>query len=474
MIATRVHPIVKTAYGTGNFATGVAMQILGTYLVFYSTAILGLPGTLIGTIMGASIFWDAITDPVMGYISDKTSHKGLGRRHPYMILGVLGIGITNYFVWNIQPSQNWQTTLAQLVLWVFLFKTFLTVYVTPYTALGAEMSLDYNERTVIQGVKSVFFVLGLGFVSVAGLYWFFPSTPEFPSGQLNPHAYGTMALASSVIILLTGAIGIFPTLGTVEVIRKRSQAFVHKAPANLWASLVRTYRNQPFRKVVLAYMFSNLSSALLANMGLIVFTFTFKLGSADIALIVGVQFFLAIVSQPAWAYLSSRYGKRRALIWGFTLSLLGACYFFTLVLFMENASGHPWYFMPFSLGTGAGIGALFTLPLSMVADTVDLDEARGGQRIEGVYFGALTFVYKFTQAIALVFIGSFLDFAGFDSGLKIQSTDTRFLLGIVLSLGAMVSFTLSITQVRAYRLTEAQVQECQEKIKAFQNSSAAH
>jgi len=460
----------KIAYGAGNFATGISMQILGTYLVFYSTAVLGLPGSVIGAVMGGSILWDALTDPVMGYVSDKTSHKGLGRRHPYMIFGALGIALTNYLVWNIDPRFNSNIKMVLICGLVILLKTFLTVYVTPYTALGAELSMDYNERTRIQSIKAVFFVLGLGFVSVAGLYWFFRPAPGYPLGQLNPAAYSLMALVSSLVVLASAVACIVPTIKQVPRIRERSKAFLHEAPVNFKDSVARAFKNLPYRRVVLAYMFSNLASAFLANLGLLVFTYTFGLGSGDIAMIIGIQFFFAVISQAPWAVLSCKKSKRYALIGGFLLSLLGTLYFTILVFLQDLVFGKPWVFLPFSITVGFGIGALFTLPLSMVADTVDLDEAEGGSRNEGVYFGTLTLVYKLAQALTLVLIGFFLDLSGFDSSLQTQERHTLLAMGLVLGLGGFVCFVFAIISVWRYDLDQQAVAACRERILALRRA----
>jgi len=455
----------KIAYGSGNLATGVAMQIVGSFFVFYATAILGLPGRYVGTVMGLSIFWDAVTDPVMGHISDKTRSRRLGRRHPYLLGGALGIAVVNYLVWTIDPELGTFVKLTLATMYVLLFKTFMTVYVTPYTALGAELSTDYNERTTIQGVKAMFFVLGLAFVSVAGLFWYFRPTPAYPVGQLNPEAYSFMGLASSIVIVASALACFFPTLKYIEPIRRRSGPESTGAAAySLKASLVDAFRNKPFTMVVLGYTFSNLSSALLGNLGLIVFTYTFSLSNSDIAFIIGVQFFCSIVSQPVWGAFSRRVGKMPALVLGFGLSIVGSLYFVVLVFLRAPVQGNALAFLPFAISAGFGIGALFSLPLSMVADTVDLDESQGGARLEGLYYGTLTLAYKLAQAVVLVLIGVLIDLLGFDPSAPVQSTFTVVSLGLVLGLGAVASFGAAILAVRRYPLTEAKVHECRARI----------
>jgi Na+/melibiose symporter-like transporter len=87
-VTNRNIPIIdKVGYGVGNLSIGIAMQVVGTYLVFFSTVILGIPGYLVGLAVSISIFWDAITDPLMGYLSDITKSKIFGRRHLYLIIG---------------------------------------------------------------------------------------------------------------------------------------------------------------------------------------------------------------------------------------------------------------------------------------------------------------------------------------------------------------------------------------------------
>jgi Na+/melibiose symporter-like transporter len=458
-------PLVdKVAYGAGNLATGVAMQILGSFFVFYATAILGLPGKFVGIVMGLSIFWDAVTDPVMGHISDRTRSRRLGRRHPYLLGGALGIALVNYMIWTIDPALVSFAKIALATVLVLLFKTFMTVYVTPYTALGAELSTEYNERTTIQSIKAVFFVMGLNLVSVGGMFWFFRPTALYPVGQLNPDAYSFMGLASSLVVLGSALAAFFPTLKYIEPMRRPSGESGGMELSSLRVALADAWKNRPLRMVVYTYTFSNLSSALLGNLGLIVFTYTFGFSNRDIALVVGVQFLCAMLSQPLWDALSRKMGKMPALVLGFGLSTVGSVYFSVMVFLHASIQGSALALIPFALTAGSGIGALFTLPLSMVADTVDLNESEGGARLEGLYYGTMTLSYKLAQAVALVVIGVLIDAFGFDASAPTQERLTIVALGLVLGLGATVSFVAAILAIIRYPLTEAKVHECRARI----------
>ena len=140
-----VNLIDKIGYGMGNFSYGVISQAIATYIVFFSTSILNISGTMIGVAVSISIIWDALTDPIMGYISDHTYSKRYGRRHIYLIIGLVGMALSNMAIWSIQPEWSLPIKYILVLLLLLIVKTFTTVYATPYTALGAELSEDYNE-----------------------------------------------------------------------------------------------------------------------------------------------------------------------------------------------------------------------------------------------------------------------------------------------------------------------------------------
>jgi Na+/melibiose symporter-like transporter len=455
----------EVAYGIGNLSVGIAMQVVGTYLVFFSTVILGIPGYLVGLAVGFSVFWDAITDPVMGYISDITKSKRFGRRHLYLIIGSIGVALTLTLMWIIPSNLNTNIKFILLFIDIILFKTFITIYVTPYTALGAELSSDYHERTSIQSIKTIFFLLGLAFVSVAGLYLFFQPTIEFPHGQLNPDSYRNIGYTSAIIVLVTSIICIWNTKKYIPKLN-RNQTIENKGNnINLFIdSLKSTIKNKAFRAVALCYLFNNLASAFLSNIGLHVFTYTFVLTSQQIAIILGLQFLMSILSQPIWMLIASRYDKKPSMIFGLFLSFFAGIIFLGLVIFKSNVVSNVFYFFPYAIVAGFGTGALFTLPLSMVADTIDYDELNRGYRFEGFYFGSLTLYYKLSQSIAIFFIGILLDLIRFDSSLSIQSEFTLISLGLILAFGSMISFALSNLSIRMYDLNKEKVIEIQSKI----------
>jgi len=455
----------KIGYGSGNFSAGIASQVIGTYLVFYCTVILNIPGSLVGLAVSLSIIWDAISDPLMGYISDMTKSKLFGRRHQYILIGGIGLGIFNYLLWHIHSGLSDYLKFAIIFFLLIVIKTFSAIYVTPYTALGAELSNDYNERTNIQSIKTVFFLLGLAFVSVFGMFVFFRSTPKFPSGQLNPASYSSMGSFSSILIIVFAVICFYSTKKYIPILDERAEKGGSDTKLkNLLAAFKEIFLNKSFRYVAFAYMFTNIATALVANTGLHVFTYTFSLSSQQIALIVGVQFLVSILSQPIWSLASRKLDKKPSMIIGIIVCFISSILFLLLVLVKNHVAGNVSYFMPFAILAGFGTGGLITLPFSMIADVIDLDELNTGKRAEGSYYGCLQLFYKFSQSVTLLLIGFVLDLVKFDASLPLQAESTVIILGLLLSIGSGLSFIAAFLSLSGYDLNRLKIEDIQKKI----------
>ncbi len=302
-------------------------------------------------------------------------------------------------------------------------------------------------------------------MSVAGLYLFFQPSIEFPHGQLNPDSYRNIGIISAVLVLFSAQVCYRSTKKYIEVLNRKQIKDKQEGNFNRFMdSLKSTVQNKAFRAVALCYMFTNLASAFLSNMGLHVFTYTFVLSSQQIAIILAVQFGMSILSQPIWMFITRKIDKKPAMFIGLLISILAGLIFVFLVLLKAQVSSQILYFMPYAIFAGFGTGALFTIPLSMVADTIDLDELERGQRFEGFYFGSLTLYYKLSQAIAIFMIGVLLDLIRFNSALAQQSEFTLLSLGLILAFGSILSFGFAYLSIRIYPLHKDRVHQIQAEI----------
>jgi len=458
----KISMIDKFAYGIGNFSTGTSMQVISVFLVFYCINILNISGSFVGIATSAGIVWDAVTDPLMGYISDCTRLKKLGRRHLYILIGSIGLALSNFLLWSISPNWTGKTKILILFICLFAIKTFSTIYVTPYTALGAELTNDYNERTSIQSIKTIFFLAGLAFATVAVLALFFKPTAEYPMGQKNPAAYPVMGFYTSLIILILALVCFFVTKKYIPILNEN----IEEKPAefklsSMFHSFLEVLKNKNFKAVGFPYMFSNLVTALITGLGMTVFTDVFLLTSGEISLILAVLLGFSVISQPFWTMTSKKLDKKPALKQSIVLCIIASCLLVLLVIFKNSVKGNAPIFFPFAALAGFGIGGLMSLPLSMIADIIDTEEFDTGVRSEGTYYGCLTLLYKLGQSIAMLLVGNVLHLL---DTTKISPNTNEYILGFILSIGSILFFILAIISLMSYNLSKEKIAEVQNEI----------
>jgi len=457
--------IDKIAYGFGDLGNGLAMQVVGSYLVFFMTSILHIPGTIAGLAIGVSIFWDAITDPIMGYISDNTRSKIFGRRHGYLLLGAIGVSFSILGLFFIPLDSSLTVKVILIFVFIISYKTFITILVTPYTALGSELSQDYSERTQIQSIRSVFFMSGVALMMVGGMYVFFQPTAQYPIGQLNPQAYLNIAIFTAIFSLAAILVVYFQTRKYIGPLSKNHGLIGETSSIKrILKTFMDTYKNRAFVAVATAYMFCNIATAIVNNIGIHVFTYAFAFDSSMIATVIGVQFFFSILSQPLWVFLVGKTDKKSALLLGLFITLLATFYFLGVAVFHGSFQQNVWIFMPYSVIAGIGTGAMFSIPSSMVGDTIDVEELESGIRNEGVFFGSMTLFYKSSQAVVVFILGILLDLIGFNSHITVQAPFTQLALGLILSLGCGLAVILSAWSILKYPLSKQRVLEIRQQL----------
>lgn len=444
---------LKLGYGIGALSYGIPFQIISGFFLFYANSVLGISGTLAGTIFAISIFWDAFTDPIMGYISDKTSPKVLfGRRLFYVFIGAIGLAISNFFLWSIDVRLSGLAKAAILGLLLILVKTFATIFTTPYLALGAELSTDYNERTSVQSYRTAFFFLGFLFPVIVGL-------GIFKVGD-NPEAYSMFAGTTSIIILVCAAIAIVATRGkslfpSAKKVRKTNIAGMLKETGI-------ALKCDDFRNISFSLLFVNMAMGIVSAVGLHTFSFTFHLGDTEKMIVLGSLFGMALIAQPIWVFIAKRFEKKAALKACLYINLAVAVVFLILVLNNEWVSQNYLIILAPSIIMGFSIGGSIALPYSMISDTVDKDAYNTGVRKEGVFYGFATFLYKLSQAVAIFSVGALLDIIKFNANV-VQPNSIYLKLGLILPIGFLICFMGALYFTIKYSLDKKKVAEFQSK-----------
>ncbi|MCM1404675.1 MAG: MFS transporter [Prevotella sp.] len=422
----------KLIYGVGAFGYGSVNQMLGNFLMFFGTGVLGLSGTLMGLAIALSTVWDAVTDPLVGALSD--NYRGrFGKRHTFMLVGCFGVAALNLLIWNIDPSWGETSKFLVLLVALLLIETFNTVYSTPYGALGFDMCQTYHERTSIQSFKTVF-------QSAALL------VPSLLMGiVLVPKAVATMDTATSgyrVIANITSTLciitGLLTILGTRRYRNSGAQPLPKRGTPNPRFSFFGAFfailddRNNVF--LIVAYAVALSCSAFITSLGMHVFTYTFHFSSLQISLVMGCLVAGLIAGQPLWCQVSNRLGKKQTVqvaLWVVLVGVAGFAVLLTARIFL--ATGWVlWLLAADILMISIGVGCIYSLPISMFADNIQLEST-------AMATGFLTFCTKCTNALVTFIVGLLLDVIGFQSGVATQTLQVSTALGWVLVGGVTVA-----------------------------------
>lgn len=449
----------KLAYGVGNLGYGTIAQMVSNFIMFFGTSILGLPGTLVGIAIALSVFWDGISDPIIGYFSDRHNSKIFGKRLGFMLIGTLGVAIFNLLLWVIPMEMSVGLKFCWLLVSLLAIETFNTLFATPYVALGIDIAPDYSEQSSVQGFKTTFFILGMVMPSV--LMFLFMPGGDGAQGQFNQSAYINIAYFTSALCLIAGTICILGTLKKVQSIykeekkKKREKNFFFKIFYLFFTSL----KKKNYGSLIIGYSVALISAAFLTSVGMHLFTYSYHFGSTQISILMSILFVSAILSQPFWIYLSNRIDKKPALNISLLIILIGIGLTALTFIFRGLMSQTLlfWLVAPCILFCGFGTGALYSLPISMYADVITMDRLETGENNTAIYSGFMTLAYNIANCLALLVIGVLLDIIKFDPKQPVQALSVQNWLGVIVFLGCVISISLAMLIFSKYKLKRADV-----------------
>ncbi|PKK96101.1 MAG: hypothetical protein CVV59_00210 [Tenericutes bacterium HGW-Tenericutes-4] len=344
-------------------------------------------------------------------------------------------------------------------------ETFNTMFATPYTALGTELTDDYNERTNIQAYKTIFYLLS--FLAPAILLYLFLSADLTQASQ---QGYMQISLVTSALAIV---IGVFCVFGTFSTIPKLKQKYAlakkekkEKTASQIFKMFFYSLRRRNYNSLIGGYAVSLVSSAIITGVGLHLFTYGFHFSKTNISIILGTLVLSTIISQPFWVKISKKYEKKPALLKGVLICLLGVAIIAAAFIFRTQVGVNVSFIMCLVaiIVSGFGTGALYSLPISMFADLMTLEYAKTEKESAGIYSGFMTFAYKLANAFALLLVGVLLDVIGFDSSLTTQPTTVQNGLGTVAIMGIAMSLIGAYYIFAQYTVKKEQVEKASRRI----------
>lgn len=463
--------MTRVLYGVGQMAEGIKSDSFALFLLFYYREVLGLSGTLAGLALMISLVSDAVSDPLVGALSDRARTRW-GRRHPFMAAAALPVAITYYLSFS-PPAGLGQTGLfAWLVVFTVLARFALTLFIVPYMALGAELSEDYHERTRIVTLRTAFATLGRSLPGLLGFVVFMRPSEAFPNGQLNPDAYRPYALVTAVLILLPIVVSVVGTRGLIgSLVGSGPRADAHGLPdrrgrllQGLAHDFVNCLRLPNFRVHFFGSTVAFTAWGLMGTLAIHLATYFWRVGTQGLVLWGMGMFSGLFAGLLFWTRAAATHEKRDVFVRGLALFILFTAppvFLRTFGLWpADNSSAH----MLLYVGTTGflahfGIAATMTTGGSMMADVADEDELAHGQRREGIFFGAVSFAAKAALGVGAQVAGLVLDLVGLVPGSDPDtvSTDVVRNLGLVLGITVIAVVGLSMRIYLTYDLTRARL-----------------
>ncbi len=461
----RLNFSTKLCYGIGNLGYGSLSQTVNNFIMFFGTSIMGISGSLVGFVIALASLWDGVSDPLVGYISDRTKSKKFGPRLGFMLYASFALAIFNIMLWYFPEVESELIKCLYLLVMLIMIETSNTFFATPYSALAIDIAPDYNDQAKIQGYKTVFYIIGMILPSVL-MFFFMPSLSIGVLTQFNKMGYVKISIVNSILCIVCGILCVFGC-------RKRAISMpncYHQSSKHGLLTLLKGYystlKKQNFAVVMIGYSVALIAAAFLTSVGMHLFTFCYHFSSVQISTLMILLFGGAIISQILWVYVVKQVDKKQALI--FSLSVILAGIALTLITFIFRTyipSDTTFYLIsPCIFICGVGTGALYSLPMSMYSDVITLDQYETGENNAGKYAGYFTFTYNLSNSLALLLIGVLLDVIKFDSTEPLQAMSVQNGLGLIVFLGCAVSLTISIIIFSHYKVKRADVLKVQIKM----------
>ncbi len=403
----------KISYGIGAIAYGVKDNAFAVFLLYFYSRVVGMPAEQVGLAIMLVLIIDAISDPLVGHISDNF-HSRLGRRHPFMYFSALPVSVCFYFLWS-PPELAPEAMFFYLLAMAVLVRTLITLYEVPSSSLIAELTSDYDERTKIVSFRAFFGYSGGIGLTVIAYTLFFPETEEYAIGLMNPEGYTKYGLLASIMMFTAIMISSIGTHSRIPLLRAPppKRAFSAKQTA---LELKHTLSNRSFLALMGATLFASTASGLQLSSANYFYTLFWEFSSEQIGLLNIFLFISAVLAFVIAPRLGKRIGKKRAaaFFWLSASSIAPMPYILrTLGWFPENGSPELLPTMLFinTIDLALFISANITVT-SMFADIVEDSEKLTGRRSEGIFFASRKFLEKSVSGIGIFMTSMVLIFAG--------------------------------------------------------------
>ncbi len=443
----------KLAYGAGDLGTSITTNLLSFFLLFFFTNVAGLDPALAGVVLLIGKIFDAINDPIIGVLSDRTKSK-LGRRLPWMIYSAIPFGLTFLAQWLVPFPNDKMLLFWYYVIIGIIFNTFFTAVNLPYTALTPEITQDYDERTSLNSFRFTFSIGGsILSLFIAQLIFAFFKDPARQTEGCNTG--GMQYIVLGAVCAIISSISIYWCIWGIKnraIASDRHRLYNQSLDADVEElsfveQLKVVFSNRPFLYVIGIYFCSWLALQITASIIPYFVVNWMKMQENDFIMVTIAVQGTALLMLSVWSAISKRFGKKVAYFMGSGIWIIAQAGLF----FLQPGQVVMLYIL--ATMAGAGVSTAYLIPWSMIPDVTDLDELETGQRREGIFYAFMVLLQKFGLAIGLFLLGLGLSWAKFKESVPCQPLPVQpdsALFAIRVAIGPLPTIALIIGLGLAY------------------------
>ncbi len=443
----------KLAWGIGGFGENLANNALLSLAYPIFGVGMGISPIYIGLALSASRIIDAITDPIMGNITDNTKSRW-GRRRPWIFIGSILMPLIFALIWFTPQMENQLIPAIYLIVMCSLFYIAFTIWVVPYSGLGLELVEDYDERTRLQAFRvAPSFIVG---ILIGSLYKI----------TLMEHVWGGNEVVGARYVGIIVAVLILITTMIPAIFSKERFAHTDQEKTNIWLALKETIREKPFLLLIGSVFF--VFVGLFFMIPLLTYISLYFVSQGDKQLMGSIGMYTApvqattqLLSMFTIGYFAKFMDKKTLLITGLSIGILG--YLSSWFLFTPE---HPFLTILPPVIINIGLCACWVLNGSFSADICDWDELKTGKRREGMYSAVFGFMNKLAIALVMTVSSWVLVRLGFEGENLDPTTQQLFTLRWFYIVVPVVSMVGAILCMWWYPLTKEKVLEIQAELKA--------
>ena len=418
----------KLMYGVGDIGFSLTSTILGVYFLFFMIEVVGLrPGIAAIPILIGKI-WDFVNDPIFGHISDRTRTRW-GRRRPYLLFGALPLAFTFTMLWYKPGYESTAALVAYYSVAYIIFEASATMLYMPYFALTPELTSDYDERTSLTSYRMFFSILG-------SLLAF--TVPSIIVGEFTPENAPKVLLMGAIFGLVSALPMFITFFGTEE-----REDYRDLEKPTIFESLKSVWKNIPFRYGLGIFLATWISVDILQSSLLFYVKFVVQ-REAQNEIIMATIFVVAMFALPIWNWVSNRWSKRHAYMYG--IAFWGVV---QLALITMGPSTPLSIILVLCSMAGIGVAAAHVLPWAILPDAIEWYEYQTGERHEGMFYSITTLARKITSAGTVPLIGLVLEITGYQPNLAQQSVEA--VKGIKMVIGPIPAVLMALGIFIAYK-----------------------